>query len=224
MTNSRSPNSSVTSAWVRVSRASTSSAASSASLSSTSIGRGPVKADPRGAFLQLDRAGQRGQAQRHAVQHPRRPALGGLDALPSRRSAVRRDLSRLSSPKTCGWRASILSEIARDDIVKAEKPGLRRPSGRDRRPATADRPTRPAIRPRPARSMASATSCASSMRIGGDGGEGLRDVPGAARCRGRAGARMISSRRAMPAVGVVHKLSVSRRSGGALPSPSGFAI
>ena len=49
------------------------------------IRRRPVKADAGRAFLQFHRPCQAGQAKGHPVQHPGRPTLGGLGAVPVRR-------------------------------------------------------------------------------------------------------------------------------------------
>ena len=82
MTNRRSPNSSVISASVSVSRASTSSCGFLGDLGQNLVGRGPVEADAGGAFLQLHRAGQGGQAHGDAVQGAGGTALGGLQPFP----------------------------------------------------------------------------------------------------------------------------------------------
>ena len=107
-------------------RAST-SASSSSILARGPLGIGPVEADARGALLQLLGAEQRGQAERDAVQR------AAHRALPARSSALiasqKSGSPSAASPKMCGWRRSILSQIAVDDVVAARKRRLPRPCG-----------------------------------------------------------------------------------------------
>ena len=86
------------------------------------VGRGPVEADAGGAVLQFHRAGQGGQAQRHAVERAGRGPRSAAFCASQSRVCCSAVLSRLSSPKTCGWRAIILSEIAATTSSKVKCP------------------------------------------------------------------------------------------------------
>ena len=142
------------------------------------VGRGPVEPDPRRPLLQLHRPRQCGQPQRHPVQHPRRAALGGLDPLPIRRllrgalvAAFLAEDMRMARHHLVGNRPH--------HIGKAEQARLfghlRVIDGLQQQIAQFPRQLRPGL---PRDHIGHLMRLLD--RIGRDGGEILRDIPGAA--------------------------------------------
>jgi hypothetical protein len=98
-----------------------------AELGEDRAGLAPVEAGPRRPLLELERAGEGGQRQGNVREQARvAPGLGlggplgGLRVLPDR---VRgRGVGDLASPKTCGWRATILAATPRATRSKSNRP------------------------------------------------------------------------------------------------------
>jgi hypothetical protein len=197
-TNSTSPSSSRALSTSPAATSASSSATSSCSLASTSAGRGPDEADAGGALGELHRAGEGGQADRHVVEQAGRRGRGGLgrallrlDRLPGLGLLGRRAVMRLAEHVRVAAHHLVVDRLGdRGEVERALFLGHARVEHH--------------LQQQVAEFLLQVGEVAALDRVGdlvglldgvgGDGGEGLLQVPRAAAVGERSRA-MISTRR-----------------------------